>query len=321
MRKDIRETLRDFRHRPGLKNLMTYLMFVVLATIIWCGRALRTVHDATLPVTIEYIGVPTNVSWQQDLPHTLRAEVRDAGTRLRVYRYKPITITLDLRGQFARRSGTVRISANQLRTQILANLQGTSKLIAVIPDHIEGTYATQKQKRVPIRLHHDIQCAAEYKLLREPTLQPEYVTIYGTQSQLDSIRYIETAPLQLQDIKESGDYTVSLLTHSTIHTDIDQVSVHIDVDRITERVVSLTLQSDGVPDDKTMRLFPQKVDVTLCVPVNDWNLVSDSDVVAYCRYSEQEEQNKLPVELRYSNPHISSARVYPSSVEFIIENK
>ena len=55
---------------------MTYLLFVVLATVIWYGRSLRAEHDTTVDVRVQYVGIPGQVMTAEPLPPTIRVTFR-----------------------------------------------------------------------------------------------------------------------------------------------------------------------------------------------------------------------------------------------------
>lgn len=308
-------------NRTRLRNLGTYLLFVLLATIIWYGRALRATHDAKLSVSVEYTGIPGKVEWQDSLPRTIEATVRDAGTRLRFYHFQPLHISVDLNGQFERNSGTVTISPNQLRTLVTNALQGTSRLQDLKPERLEAHYSTQKHKTVPVRLSHAIRCAAEYQMVDSPQVVPSSVTVYGSGTALDTIHHIDTRLLEVSDLKDSASHRVALVAPRGVRLSRAYVDVNMVASRYTERIIPATIQVEGAPEGKHIRLFPQKADVTLLIRIDRWDKVSDSDVVVFCRYDTAQVQDKLPVQLRYDNPGIGGARVYPSAVEFMIENQ
>ena len=80
----------------------------------------------------------------------------------------------------------------------------------------------------------------------------------------------------------------------------------------------IPLRVTGVPVGQHMRLFPEEVEVRVRVGMSHFAQVQAQDIRALCHYS-PDRAEKLDVELRYSNPYITSAWVYPGVVEFILE--
>lgn len=300
------------------REVMIYLLFVVLASLIWYGRSLRAEHDITVPVKVQYVGVPGQVKTSEPLPQTIQVTVRDAGMRLRVYHQKPLQITLDLTGRFTGKSGEIQVSSDLLRTTIARQLQGTTALQKVSPDQIHTTYYTQQERRLPVRLQSRIDCAPGFQMSGLPQLSETEVIAYGTANALDTLREIQTQVLAVQSLSDSAQYTVGLIVPREVRLSQTTVRVRVVAERFSERVVDLNLRAEGIPEGKQLHLFPQQVRATMRVGVSHWAQVEDGDIEAVCVYSDSLEQ--LPVELRTQNPYISGLRATPNHVEFILEN-
>ena len=297
---------------------MTYLLFVVLATVIWYGRSLRAEHDTTVDVRVQYVGIPGQVMTAEPLPPTIRATVRDAGMRLRLYHRKPIQIQVDLTGHFQEESGELRVSSDLLRTLIARQLQGTTALQHIQPEQIHTTYYTQQQRSLPIHLRHDIRCASGFQLSELPRLMQTHVMAYGTSHALDTLKRIETQVLSLKDRNDSALYTVGLITPQGVRLQQQTVQVRVSTERYSERVMELPIRAEGVPAGKDLLLFPKQVRATMRVGVGRWSDITEDDVEAVVVYCDSLDQ--LPVELRTQNPYLSHLRATPSRVEYLLEN-
>lgn len=299
------------------REVLIYLLFVVLATVIWYGRSLRAEHDTTVPVRVQYAGVPGQIVTAEPLPETIQVTLRDAGMRLRTYHREPLAITIDLMGRFSGLSGEIRISSDLLRTTIARQLQGTTALQAVHPEQIHTTYYTQQQKRLPVHLRHQISCAPGFQLSREPVMQVTTVVAYGTKQALDTLTQVSSQVLRLSGVADSAVYTVGLIKPRGVRLSQSTIGVKVPVERFTERLMELTIRAENVPAGRTIHLFPQTVRATMHVGVSHWDQVSESDIEAVCHYTDSLEQ--LPVELRTENPYVNSLRATPRAVEFILE--
>ena len=80
----------------------------------------------------------------------------------------------------------------------------------------------------------------------------------------------------------------------------------------------MPIQVNGLPEGRRIRLFPNEVEVSIRVGMTHFAQVQPTDIRAVCTYS-PERTDKLDVELRYNNPFITDAWVYPAVVEFLIE--
>ncbi len=300
------------------REILTYLAFVVLATILWYGHAMTSVRNAIVTVPVLYTGIPDKIAFTTPLPESLQIEVRDAGGRLVVYRQDPPKLIIDLSNQFTSRKGEVRISEETLRSSITSLLQGTSKLQQVIPDDIQIPYYTQHTKVVPVLLQGSYTADVEYQQLGDPCLQPVKVHLYGMAKQLDTIQAVYTESVTVTGMRDTFTTRLALMSIEGVRYETDSVDLQINHERVTEKVLTVPIHVRHQPHDTHLRLFPREVNVTLRVSMAHFADITINDIIAECRFPKTTDHD-IPIQIRYSSPYIHSARVSPTHVEFIIE--
>ena len=305
--------------RFSFRESLVFVFFLLLAGLIWYGHAMNSVRSATLPVRMNYRGIPDDILFSDSLPDVIYIEVRDAGKRLKAYGNN-LELTPDLSAQIKGDNGTAHLSTDQLRNSINTILQGTTKLQTLTPEQINASYFRQRSKVVPVQLQANFTPATQYQLIGEPDVQPTTLTIYGQQAQLDTISAVTTQPLTLHDIKDTLHTTVLLALPAGVRTNNDTVSVTFVAEQFTEKEFLLPVQTHHLPHGVHLRLFPAEVAVYLRVGVAHFNDISEQDVEVYCDYPTTPAE-KLPVHVKATNPYISLTRTNPASVEFLIEKK
>ncbi|MCR5049910.1 MAG: YbbR-like domain-containing protein [Paludibacteraceae bacterium] len=309
---------RQFSHMRWT-DVLTFALFMVLASAIWFGHAMQSERNTYVPVMVSYTGVPGAIGLGGDgLPDTVMIEVRDAGKQLNAYKRDPLRLTIDLRPYIHGERGTIRVPSDVLRSSLSSLLHGTSQLIGTTPEELVCAYYTEQEKNVPICLNGELVPADEYQMVGAPILSRKSVKIYGQGQVLDRIDSISTESLQMRGLTDTTDTRVALQMPKGVRCGVDTIDVRIITERFTEKKVMLPLRVENVPDGYHLRLFPREVEVRIRVGFSHFGQVSASDVRAVCRYS-HERTDKLNVELRYSNPYITAAWAYPSTVEFLLE--
>jgi hypothetical protein len=314
----VKEQLSTFFRRFNLRELLLFLLFVVLAAFIWYGHALSSVRSATLPVQIIYKDVPEAVIFTTPLPEVLYVEVRDAGKRLRAYKQDPLELTFDISNQIQGSNGTVTIAAEAIRNGVNSLLQGTTKVQAVTPEQISGEYYSQHSKTVPIRWAGTLNPAVQYQLVGKPMLMPREVTVYGNGTLVDTLTAVYTEPVQLTDVRDTTTFSVALRPIPDVRLAINEITVRAVAEQFTEKVIRLPLRVQNVPRGMHLRLFPAEVDAVLRVGLSHFNELSEQDVRVICNYPTTE-MDKLPVTVVCKNPYVTHTRSVPASVEFLIE--
>ena len=307
------------RQHIGWTDVLTFVLFVALATGMWYFHAMNSVRNTFVPVLVSYTGVPGTIAFGDDgLPDTVMIEVRDAGARLRTYLREPQRLTIDLNPYIRSDKGTIHIPSDALRRSLSDNLQGTSRLISIMPEEITCPYFTEKEKTVSVVLESQLEMADEFQMVGEPTLSQNRVKVFGSERALDTLTAVHTQLLTLNNLNDTTDVRVALSLPRGLRAERDSLGVRIIAERFTEKKFIVPLRVEGVPDGYRIRLFPNQVEVTLRVGMSHFAQVSEQDVRAVCVYS-TDRTDKLDVDLRYTNPYITTAWAYPGTVEFLLE--
>ena len=301
------------------RDVLTFLLFVVIATLVWYGHAMQSVRNTRVPVLIQYTGKPDAIGLKAPgLPDTVMIEVRDAGARLNTYHRDPLRLTIDLHSYIHGEKGRIYIPSDALRRSISDILQGTSRLIETQPEDITCDFFTEQEKSVLLVFRGDLKTANEYQIIGQPTLARKRMKIFGDEKTLSAIDTLYTEPQDLSEVSDTMRVRCALEVPQGIRAEEDSVELCIIAERFTEKKFTIPVHIKGVPEGYHIRLFPKEVEVSVRVGMNHFSQVKADDIHASCAYS-PERTDKLDVEIRYTNPYITAAWAYPGVVEFILE--
>lgn len=301
------------------RDVLTFLLFVVIATLVWYGHAMQSVRNTRVPVLIQYTGKPDAIGLKAPgLPDTVMIEVRDAGARLNTYHRDPLHLTIDLHSYIHGEKGRIYIPSDALRRSISDILQGTSRLIETQPEDITCDFFTEQEKSVLLVFRGDLKTANEYQIIGQPTLARKRMKIFGDEKTLSAIDTLYTEPQDLSEVSDTMRVRCALEVPQGVRAEEDSVELCIIAERFTEKKFTIPVHIKGVPEGYHIRLFPKEVEVSVRVGMNHFSQVKASDIHATCAYS-PERTDKLDVEISYTNPYITAAWAYPGVVEFILE--
>ena len=301
------------------RDVLTFLLFVVIATLVWYGHAMQSVRNTRVPVLIQYTGKPDAIGLKAPgLPDTVMIEVRDAGARLNTYHRDPLHLTIDLHSYIHGEKGRIYIPSDALRRSISDILQGTSRLIETQPEDITCDFFTEQEKSVLLVFRGDLKTANEYQIIGQPTLARKRMKIFGDEKTLSAIDTLYTEPQDLSEVSDTIRVRCAIEVPQGIRAEEDSVDLCIIAERFTEKKFTIPVHIKGVPEGYHIRLFPKEVEVSVRVGMNHFSQVKANDIHATCAYS-PERTDKLDVEISYTNPYITAAWAYPGVVEFILE--
>lgn len=301
------------------RDILTFLLFVVIATIVWYGHAMQSVRNTRVPVRIQYTGKPDAIGLKAPgLPDTVMIEVRDAGARLNTYHRDPLRLTIDLHSYIHGERGRIYIPSDALRRSISDILQGTSRLIETAPEDITCDFFTEQERNVCLAFRGTLKTANEYQLVGQPTLSRKRMKIFGDEQSILAIDTLYTEYQELTEVTDTMNIRCAIDAPEGIRLEDDSVDLRIIAERYTEKKFSVPVHIKGIPEGYRIRLFPKEVEVSVRVGMNHFGQVKAGDIHASCTYS-PERTDKLDVDITYTNPYITAAWAYPGVVEFILE--
>ena len=301
------------------RDVLTFLLFVVIATLVWSGHAMQSVRNTRVPVLIQYTGKPDAIGLKAPgLPDTVMIEVRDAGARLNTYHRDPLRLTIDLHSYIHGERGRIYIPSDALRRSISDILQGTSRLIETAPEDITCDFFTEQEKNVCLAFRGTLKTANEYQLVGQPTLSRKRMKIFGDEQSILAIDTLYTEYQELTEVTDTMNIRCAIDAPEGIRLEDDSVDLRIIAERYTEKKFSVPVHIKGIPEGYRIRLFPKEVEVSVRVGMNHFGQVKAGDIHASCTYS-PERTDKLDVDITYTNPYITAAWAYPGVVEFILE--
>lgn len=298
--------------------MIIFLLFVGLTMIFWWGRMMSSPRDMHMKVSVHYTGIPEQVVLDRALPKSLTITVRDEGKHLRQVSRQGVELSMNLSRYLRDAEGKVELTADVLRPRLQDILPGSMQLQQVSPDVISFGYHSQAMRCVAVRVASDVTLASQYHLVSDGLVQPDSVRVYGDKEAIDSIEYILTDSVRVDELRDELRIEVGLQVPAGMRVKPSVVNVGWKAEQFTEKSFSLPIEVENVPSGEQLRLFPQTADVTVRVSISQFASVGAEDLQVVCEYP-QEECTSLALRVKTNNPYIYNIRTTPSAVEYIIE--
>lgn len=297
-----------------------YLLFVLLATIMWFTNAFSTRREITVTMPVSYTHIPDDYILSDAPVAKIRVTLEDEGVDLFANRNRHYELAFDLSNYIHGEEGSFVISMDEVRQVIVQQLAGDAALMSFTPETLSGTYTRQHEKQVPIVFVGQVKPAAQHQLCSEVELSPSTARVYGTEQDLASIDYIETALTEYEGVTDSFSTRLPLIVPKGLRIVPDSVGLHIVAEQFTENAIQ---RSICTPDlhalGQTIHLFPSQATVTYRIGTTRFASVAESDFDVYVELPEAG-TDRLPVRVECHNPYITHIRVKPVEVEYLIEN-
>lgn len=313
------------------KKIISYLVFVFIATIFWFLNALSKDYSATVSFPVNYKNLPKDKILVRELPDKLFLEVKGGGFAL--LRYKISTAFQPINLNVSHQINNIKATNNMLhyimhtnspktRKNISRELNKDIQLIKIIPDTIGLHFANIIQKKVPIVPDVDITYANQFSLDGEISTVPDSIIASGPSIIIDTLRKAHTTLLEFRDLDRSTKRNTSLKKIDRISFSNKRVVVKIPIDRYTEATQYIEINTINTPDSLNLRLFPAKIKINYRVSLNNFNKINENDFKAIVNYNNLTSKSKfLKIKLQKYPKNIKDITISPSQVDFTIEKK
>lgn len=126
----------------------------------------------------------------------------------------------------------------------------------------------------------EFRFADQYGLSGAPRIEPDTVWLYGDTATLAKVDELYTASAVIDGVDDSGSYRLALdpvwRQYPALRTSADSVSIILPVERFVEKTISVPVTFLCNDNQLRVRLYPERVDVTLWVSAQRYNdLLSD----------------------------------------------
>lgn len=305
------------------RDVATFILCLFLAFVFWIMHSSGSRREMSFVVGIKYVAVPPNVHFIQDLPQSVRVNVRDHGNNLMRYYFKGLdSITVDL-NNLIDGNGRLESSVSNYISGIQSQLTSKAQILTYEPNVIESYYLMLNKKRVPVELIQPVTLESQFILKDSIVFLPDSVVVFGTKDDLKDIHVLytdafdgtlnktETRKLKLQKPNEN------------IRLRRQEVQVTVPVEMQTEKSVKIPVTIEHLPEDLKFISFPKYVTIHFGVGLSRYEDITLNDFSIVLDYNKlkRSASTVVPLSLSKMPTGLSSVQIAPKEVEFVLEEK
>jgi hypothetical protein len=310
------------------KGLYTFLVCLLISTAFWFLIRFSEEFNETIvyPVVYNYPFQNKIIVNQPDEHLILTYKIKGFNLYLNKYlnKRKPLILTTGKVILF-KEGERFRADINTVKftKQIAEQLDIAKENIVINPDTVRLYFIDIYHKTVTVKLNLMLNYEKQYELNNQLKFEPESIRVTGTKRDLDAINYIETEFRSMRNLNKSLYLTLNLVKPKTadrIDISTDKITCFVPVEKFTEETVIIPVTLINNTKGKSVRIFPDKVEITYLVSLNDYNKVNSSMFSAIADYKDMKsnENNRIKVKIRDKPGIVKITRIKPDKVEFII---
>jgi hypothetical protein len=321
---DIKEMLSDRR------KMLIFLTCIVVSLGSWMLISLSKNFNTTLFIPVKYINFPPNKTLLNQVPNQLAINVSGSGYELLQFDDSRIKDTLiinldNLQMGVYRNFQRGYLDQSVVSKELQNRLNGALRLNQVLSDSINFLFDLKVVRSLPVKSRLVFTVTQGYVQSDPLEFLPQEVEVQGALSILDTMQHINTEKIDLGELSKSMVVRVALQKVSFFESESrmkDSVDVSIPIDRLTEKTFLLQPLVRNIPDSLTMLVFPNSIEVTVQVPLNYFDEVTDEALTLYVDYNELKNGVLvLPVHLEEWTTKAHKVSFEPQKVEVVLTQK
>lgn len=308
-----------FKTSKHYHNVMVFMGFVCLSFSFWLIMTLNDNAQNDFDVRLNIENVPNNVTFLENVPVYIHVNVRDKGSSLwqsGILKKPEIKFKFS---QFAN-DGMLKLTKADI-SAAMRSVFGSTAVINISTDSLNIPYTTAPGKQVRLIIDADVSPSFRSAINAKPyAIGGNMVTIYGYQTQLDTITYVRTRKIVCHDLSETKVVKAKVKQISGVKIEPDIVEVQIPVEPLVLKRALVNIKPINVPNGKTLMLFPSKIEVTYFAPMSQYEKVSE-DIIVVSDYNEilkKTNVSRISLQLNsYPDKYINT-KLTQDSVEYTI---
>lgn len=314
--------VRNFLFGMFDKEFLIFLLFLFISTLFWLGMTLNETYEREYMVTMTLDKVPKNAVITKNIDDTALVTIRDRGFLHAAYTYSDRLkkVKVNFLTYANNKTGKGVVSQMEMQKILYKRLYGSSKVVTVKPDKMEFSYNFGLSKKVPVRLMGTIVPAKSYYLART-RFWPDSVLVYATQAKLDSIKYVTTEDINIENFEDTVIRHVALNKVDEAKLVPATVKIALYPDILTEGSIEVPVTAINMPAGMVLRTFPSKVKVKFIVGASIFKKIRPEQFLVVADYKElaRRPSDKCNIYLRTSPHGTAKAELEIRQVDYLIE--
>lgn len=310
------------------RDLIVFAFFLFLSFVFWYLNSLGKVTESEIRYPVRYINLPEERVLIEDLPSQLNLFVKGPGysiLKLKLSRDRTPVI-LDISSVSYRRVAGAKSLSYYVRTSTLmskltSQFGSECSITSIKPDTLYFTFDIVGTRRVPVVPDLNINTERQYFVKGKISVVPDSVKVTGPKRVIDTLSCVRTEYRKFTGLNRTIKRSLGLRSSKYYTLTEKSAAITIPVEQFTEAEASVEVRILNAPGSLDVRIFPDAVTVTGLVAISDYKKFKELpfEVVLDLAKANLETEKRIPLEIRNIPPFITSLRLTPPDVDFLIE--
>lgn len=321
MVKEQKKNKSSFRFRT---DRLIFVICILIAALFWLLIKLSDVYSVNYSFKVTYNNIPPALRLTKMVDSTLNLNLTARGfsiLKMNLFNdVEKLDINLDNYAIDYHGGNNYSIFTQGLTDNLAALIGVNDKDIQFSKATLLFEMEKTEEKKVPIIPNYSLSFVKQYDLYSGVKTDPEYITVYGPRSVLDTLYHITTKKVILENLMSDKVIKAELENPNDklLSFNINNVNIYFKVEKFTESEIEVPINLSNLP--YKIKTFPSQVLVYFKIAQLDFNKVRTHQFNIYPVLENMDilQIQKLPLKMSRQPDFVRNTRIVPSEVEFLI---
>ncbi|MDZ4713379.1 MAG: hypothetical protein SGI89_13800 [bacterium] len=302
------------------KNYKIFFFSFLFALTLWLYIELNLSYSLDISIPVE-VQSSKSQALAEEIPNSIDVKVNGKGwDLLNILISKNLKYNLDI----TKLKKDSKIITQQYISERL-NLKPNVSILEITPDTISINFDKVTSKNVPVKNNIIVNLKEGYRIIGNPSLDPNLIDVEGASFLISKIKYLPTETKVFNNVNTDIEGFINLKD-----TLSNLINVGTKVIKFSYRV-QLSAEKDleevnidvmNVPDDKEVLLIPPKLRISLRGGVDQLAQINSSEVKASIEFGKIESDTLGFIVPELQLPEeVTILKIEPPKLQYIIKNK
>ena len=307
------------------RNQRVYVFFIcfLIAALFWFLLVLTKDYSSSLNVSVVYYNFPSGLVQVNRLPDKFMLNIKASGYDLMsLDEYdEGNKLNVDVTTLAGTEPGIKKIPSLALVKDIIQQLGSEVAIISIRPDTLIFDLSRSASVKLPVKATINITFDKQYDSVSAPKLKPDSVMVILPVSFVGAIDHIETEPISAESLHTSLSKKVRLISPEGVTLNTTEAEFSMEVEKFTEGTVQVPVRLVQVPQDLTVKIYPDVVLVKYLVSLSQFSQIKPEmfTVTVDASQASSVSGDKLQVEITAAPKSVRSVSCQPQQVDFILK--
>jgi len=279
-------------------------------------------------VPVSYINLPNNKTLENQLPEKFELTIKAHGFTILRHQVSFLFMPFEFNVKemtndrmMDSKKSSFAFPARQFLTELSNQLSNEMDILSMNPDTLYFKYGQMGQKWVKVKPMVNVNLKKQYQISGDIKTSPDSVLVNGTQSVLDTLKFVMTNLQNFNSVDRHIKTEASLSKINEVYFNIQKVELNIPVEEYTEAQLSVPVMVKDHSPDVNIKLFPDKVKVTFQVGLSRFQEIRPEDFKLSVAFSDiRDNKQSLKVTTESIPEYLYDLKIMPEEIEYLIQN-